>query len=461
MHATPLSGPISTTVTVTSENLSTTRRAVTVTVPAAATQAEEAAVLREFARNAAFPGFRPGKAPVDMIRRRYAQQIADESRQRVARKAYDEAVKGLDRPLAAVVKVDGGEFSTARDETITFTIDIQPDVAVPPYEGLALPFVETKVLPEEVDREISNLRRERGTFEVVDRAAEKGDYVKVSYTGRVEGQLIADVVLDRPMWGTQKNTWEEAGAEPPLGVPAVVAALVGMKAGDTRTVETTFAENHEVEDLRNKAGTYEVEVHEVRQRVLAEMTDDFLKDLKVESVEALRESIGQRLSQGRQQERLDAHRRAIADALLASVDFDLPESAVEAETDRVMTEIVGQNLRRGLTQEQLEQHKEEIHANAVQAATSRLKLDSILLKIAETEKVELSNDELSRAIYLESNRRRVAPDTIVKELQKDRSALDRLRRDLTCSKTLSLIASKGVEATPENPLDVGAASAAE
>lgn len=433
---------------VTQSDITETRKQLVVSFTAEELAAEDKKVVAQFASQANLKGFRKGKAPVDLLRRRYQKEIKEELRRAIAGKAYDEALKNSEMDVHSIVEFQPGDLTPGKPGEVNLTIDIRLPFDLPEYTGIATTVPPTEVAEAEVDEAIENVRRERADFKPVERPAEKGDYVKVSYKGMIGEQPIAEILPDPNMavWGTQENTWEEAGAEGErrFGVPAVIDNLEGMSAEETKTVEMDFDDQHPVEALRGEHATYEMTVHEVRERVLPELTEEFLGSLQMKSLEEFRERVTQELTQRKQQQRRDAQLRQILDHLTAGQEWALPESAIEAETQNIIRQVMQQNMQRGVTEETFEQHKEELYDNARQNAHGRVRQEFILEKIAEKEKIDAEEQDFQRAIMSEAMQTRQAPDKIVKELRADRSRVDALRRRLRISKTLDFLVDKAV-----------------
>ena len=194
---------------------------------------------------------------------------------------------------------------------------------------------------------IDETRKQRASFQVVERAAGKGDFVKVSYEGEIEGSPIADMVPDKPIWGKQENTWEEAGAdEQQMGVPVIIEGLVGMISGDKKEAEMDFPADFDVPELAGKKAIYRFEVHEVRTRVLPELDDKFLESMKLESVEQFKDQVYEDLLNRKKYDNRQAQRQQIIEEINARVEFPLPESALEKETNSAMADIMKQNMNR-------------------------------------------------------------------------------------------------------------------
>ena len=131
----------------------------------------------------------------------------------------------------------------------------------------------TEASDEEVAKMLDQILSQRAGHNVAEKAAEKGDYVQCAYEGKIDTEIVADLVPEAPMYGTQANTWEEAGSEDAPGVRAIVDGLVGMKAGETKEVTMEFPQDFKPEVLAGKTVVYSVEAKEVREKVMPKMDD--------------------------------------------------------------------------------------------------------------------------------------------------------------------------------------------
>ncbi len=429
------------------QDINETRKTITVSVAAAEIATIEAGLINDFKREAKIPGFRPGKAPENMIRMRYAKELKSELSQRVVSKAHQEGVAKSDFEIFGVVDLNEGEIAAGSDATITFTVDVLQAFDLPAYEGLKVTNEPTKATAEEVEKMFEQLLSQRAEFNVAEKAAEKGDYVRCSYEGKIGDELIADLVPETPMFGTQKVTWEEAGAESTPGVQAIVDGVVGMKAGDEKEVTMEFAEDFKPEALAGKTAVYSLKAEEVREKVMPEMDDAFFASVQVKDEAELRARISENIENQKQQQNSNAERQQITEQLLASVEFAIPESGIESETDAVLRDFMQRNMQQGASEADFEAHKEQLHEGASKAAHDRLKSRLILSKIAEKEKVQAVNDDFSRMIMMQAQQSGEKPEKIVKEIQKDQSRINNMRSEILLGKTMDLILDKAERET--------------
>jgi trigger factor len=426
-------------VNVTIEEVSPTRKTLVVSIPVEEIAVEEKAILGEFAKSVRLPGFRPGKAPADLVRRRYAREIGEELQRKVASQAYEYSVKESKLNVFAAVGVDGGPVTVGQPAQLKITVDVQPEFVLPEYKGLPIIVPPSVVTDAEVETAITELRQQRADYTVVERAAATGDFVRLNYTGTIDGKPIAEIAPDRTIYGTQHGTWEEAGSTTAPGVRAVVDGIVGLKAGDKKDVTHAFPADFEVPALAGQTATYALEVLEVREKRLAPLDDAFLKSLQCDSADQLRQRARDDLQSRKEQDALAASREQIVKALNTAVDFPLPESALESETQNLLRDFMERQMRAGATEEEFEKRKDELFNSARQAAQSRVKLMMILLKVAEKESINVDNDDLNRRIMQEAVMTRQRPEQIVKRLQEDRTLLAQIQRAILHAKTLDFV----------------------
>lgn len=428
-------------------DINETRKSITISFTAEEVSAQESQLIKDFQRQAKVPGFRPGKAPENMVRTRFAKDIANELKNRVVSKAHQEGVSGSDLNIYGIVELNEGEIAAGSDANITFTVDIVPEFELPSYEGLKVTSEPTDASDEDVEKMFNQILSQRAEFNVVEKAAAKGDYVRCGYEGKIGDDLVADLVPDASMYGTQKTTWEEAGSEDAPGVRAVIDGLVGMKAGDEKEVTMDFPEDFEVVALAGKSAVYSLKAEEVREKVMPELTEDFFKSLQVKDEAELRKQIGENISNQKQQQNFQAERQQITEQLNAAVELALPESGVASETDSILRDFMQRNMQQGATAEDFEKQKEQLHQGASEAAAARLKSRFILGKIAEKEKIKVENEDFSRVIMNQAMQTGQKPDALVKELQKDQSRINQMRVDILIGKTMDLLIEKAERET--------------
>ncbi len=424
----------------------TARKIATVSFDATEVSKKESQACHEISRVANIPGFRKGKAPTSVIRKKFSRELKDELNRKISTEAYEAVLAEKDLRIHSILKVDPGELDPKSPATVEVTIDVEPDFELPEYEKFELDIQPIEINEDDVANELQSLCDQRASFEVVERKAEKGDYVKCSYEGKMGEVSVAELVPDKPMYGKQSNTWEEAGQEKGLGVDAIAQAIIGMAKNEKTEIEAKFDEDFELSPLAGKTVSYSLEVHEIRQKKSPEPNSkEFLESLKVENLDSLKERIKDDLKSRKEQENLNAKRQQVTQKILEMPDFPLPQQAVEDESKNIFQGNAQRALQSGAKQEEIEEKRDELWKQSQTQAEARVKLTITLGRIAEKEKVEVKNEDLAQAATREAMMLRKDPAEYVKELSQDRVRLNRFRLDILHDKTLELLASMGTE----------------
>jgi trigger factor len=435
-------------VNVQSNNLSDTRKSLVVTLDASEVDAVHQTVVKEFSQMARIPGFRQGKAPAPMIAKRFAKEIGEEFKQKIVSQAYRDALEKEKLDVLNIVNVEPGEISTGAPATVTVTLDVRPEFSLPEYNSLPTEVAPTDATDAEIDAVIEGMRSERADFKVADRPAVKGDYVKLAYEGSIDGKPISELAPDKQLYGKVPQTWEEVEGANEGVIPGLGQQLAGLKPGDKKDVNITFpAEFPAVPALAGKTAVYAVEVQEIRERSLPPLDEAFFKANRADDLAGLRAAIGTQLKARKEAQNRAEQRRQVSEALASKVDFALPDSLVENETQSVLRQFIEENMRRGVPEEQFEKDKKELFENARKAAAKRVKIQLMLAKIAEAEKLQVSEQDIDQFIYRESMRTQQKPDKLVKALTSDREQLRAVQQSIIFDKAIDFLVSKATVTT--------------
>ena len=411
---------------------------------------QEKQVCNEFGRMANIPGFRKGKAPLQVIKKRYSKELKEELNRKVSTTAYEAVLDHKDIRVYSILKVDAGELDPNSPATVEVTVDVEPDFELPDYENYEFTIHPTEVNDEEEEKALDGLKDQKASFEEADRAVAEGDYVKCSYEGLLDGSPVSEILPDKPMYGKQANTWEEAGQVKGMGVKAIAQGVVGMKKDEKKEVEAEFEDDFELAPLAGKKVVYSIEVHEVREKKAPDAeSEDFLKSFNVETLDELKEKIREDIKAKKERENQDGKRGQATQKILEMPDFPLPQQAVEDESKSIFQRTIERAAQQGAKQEDMESKRDELWKEAQVQGQARVKISLVLGRIAEQEKVEVTNEDLAQAATREAMMRRTAPQAYIQELSKDRARINQLRQDILHDKTLELIASKGKETISE------------
>jgi len=411
---------------------------------------QEKQVCNEFGRMANIPGFRKGKAPLQVIKKRYSKELKEELNRKVSTTAYEAVLDHKDIRVYSILKVDAGELEPNSPATVEITVDVEPEFELPDYENYEFTIHPAEVNEEEEEKALDGLKDQKASFEEVDRAVAEGDYVKCSYEGLLDGSPVSEILPDKPMYGKQANTWEEAGQAKGMGVEAIAQGVVGMKKDEKKEVEAEFEDDFELAPLAGKKVIYSVEVHEVREKKAPDAeSEDFLKSFNVETLEELKEKIREDIKSKKERENQDGKRGQATQKILEMPDFPLPQQAVEDESKAIFQRTIERAAQQGAKQEDMESKRDELWKEAQTQGQARVKISLVLGRIAEQEKVEVTREDLAQAATREAMMRRTDPQAYVQELSQDQARINQLRQDVLHDKTLELLASKGKETVCE------------
>jgi trigger factor len=423
--------------------LSESRKSLVVSLDKAEVDSEHKGVLAEYVRLARLPGFRPGKAPEALVVKRFAKEIAEEFKQKVVGKAYREALEKEKLDVLNVVNVDEGTIEPGASAAITVTVDVRPDFKLPDYVGLPTQVAPVDPSEAEIDGVVQALRSDGADFKPVERAAVKGDYVKLAYEGSVAGRPIAEIAGDKQLYARVPQTWEEVEGANEGIIPGLGRQLAGVEKGAKKSVSIAFpADFAPVPALAGKTAEYALDIQEVRERILPELDADFFKAHQADDLEGLRSQIRSNLRLQKEHRNRAAQRSQVTQALADRVSFEPPNSLVEAETQGVLRQFIQENMRRGVPPEQFEKDKKELFEGARKAAANRVKIELVLAKIAEAEKIEVSDSDLDLYIRREAARSKQRPDKLAKDLAKDRNALRSVHQAIIFDKSVDFLVSK-------------------
>ena len=391
-------------------------------------------VVGAFKDAARVRGFRKGKAPADVVERTYAKEISEEAKEQLVPRLYRQAIEKEDVKPAAIVEVRDVNLDKERGLDFKVAIDVEPDFKLPKYRKISLKRKTVEVTDKEVEDAIDGVRERAATYQdAADREVRQGDLVSLDYKGAIDGDPVGGLDPDCSGLGDGKDFW--AVMDEPEFLPGMCKAVPGMAIGDEKDVTVEFPADYRVEAVQGKQAVYHVTVNAVREKVLPEIDEEFLKKLEVSSVGELRQKIRKNLvsaAEVREEQRL---RDEIAKSLLDSVKCDLPETVVDRETGVAARSMVQRFALQGASREQIEERTDEIVGAARRSSGDRVKLSYILSKIAEQESVEVSDGEVDERIRDTAAARGVPEGRLKADLSK-RGSLEGLRADIRSEKTL-------------------------
>ena len=421
---------------VTVENLAPCKKLVRVELDAAAVDAAFDAITKDYQKQAALPGFRPGKAPLPMVVKKYGTEITDEAKRKLIGDSYRKAIDEKKIQVVGYPDIEEVQFGRSQSLQFTATIETAPEFQLPEYKGLPATLETKSVTDADVEKALDLLRGQHANYNTVTRPLANGDIAVVNYTGTSDGKAITELAPTAKGLTEQKNFWVETSEG--SFIPGFAAQLIGANAGDKRTVNVDFPADFVTRELQGKKGVYEVELVEVKEKSLPAVDDELAKKFGAENLEKLKAGVRTDLENELKYSQSKAVRAQVVRALLGRVNFDLPESAVANETRNVVYDLVRQNTQRGVARELIEKQKDEIYANAASNAKERVKLAFLVGRIAEQEKITVSQDDALRRAQQLALMYQMPFDQFLKDLQK-RDGVNELYEQVLHEKVLELL----------------------
>ncbi|MGH1449146.1 MAG: trigger factor [Pseudomonadaceae bacterium] len=316
------------------ETTSGLERRMTVGIPADRIESEVNKRLQQTASRAKVDGFRPGKVPMSVIRKRFGGSARQEVMGEVIQSSFYEAIMQEKLNPAGAPSVEPKQLEEGKDFEYVATFEVYPEITLGDFSEIKVERIESEVRDEDLESMLEILRKQNTQFETVERAAENGDQLKVDFVGRVDGEPFQG--------GTANNTEIVLGSG--RMIPGFEDGLVGAKAGDSVTLNVTFPEEYQNLELAGKAAEFDVKVHAVAAPALPELNDEFFAKFGVEEggIDAFRAEVRKNMERELRQAIKTKVKTQVMDGLLATNSIDVPKALVSSEIDRLRQQAVQQ-----------------------------------------------------------------------------------------------------------------------
>ena len=387
------------------------------------------------------PGFRKGKAPRKMIEQMYGKGIfLEDAANALIPEHYSKALEECDLEIVSQPEIDVTQAEPGKAFIFTAEVAVKPEVTLGEYKGVEVPKSETEVTDEDIDAEIKKEQEKNSrTVTVEDRGAENGDITTIDFEGFVEG------VAFEGGKGTDYPLTLGSGSF----IPGFEDQLVGAKAGDHVEVNVTFPEEYQAAELAGKAAVFQCDVKKVETKELPELDDDFAQDVsEFDTLAEYREDVKKNLTEKKEKEARAAKENAAVDKAIENAEMEIPDAMLNTQVRQMMNDFASRMQSQGLTMEQYfqftgmtaEKMQEEMKPQALKRIQTRL----VLEKIAETENIEVSEDEVNEEISKMAEMYKMEADKL-KELLGDRE-LEQMKKDMAVQKAVTLVADEAKEA---------------
>ena len=425
---------------VTVETAGPCRKNLRIEIPAEKVGEEYKAVVSAYTKAARIPGFRQGKAPSELVKKHYAKEIEQEVKDRLIPAGYHEALKEQKIDPVAVLDVSDATLAPGQPMAFNVSLDVPPDFTLPEYTGIAVQRKKVELKDEQVADTVKHILDQHAKWDdVTGRAVQKGDLVQIDYEGSCDGTMVEELAPKAAGLGKGKDFWTMADENSFL--PGFAEGLLGANIGEKRQIVVDFKADFPEKAVAGKKCTYSADVKGIREKKLPAMDQELLKSLGVESEDALKARIREDMQKYGEEQESRRLKSEIVKHLLERTKMDVPESVVQQETRDTVYDIVREQSYRGVSREEIETRKGEIFEAASKSASEKVKINYILHRIAEQEKIEASEEEISGRIAEMAPRYNAKPAELRAELEK-RDAVGKIGEDIRVTKTLDMLLAK-------------------
>ena len=370
---------------------------LTVTLDAEEMKAIVKDVERAFVREARLPGFRPGKVPVELIRKEFAQGLKQETERAMLQKNMSKAIEAEKLDQVAVVDLKDVK-NGAEGGAFTAVVEVKPTFKLPTYKGLKIEKKDATVTDEQVNDQVARLRAAYAKYEDAKEgeAVQAGDFVQIDYAGTVGGKAIVEINPEAKIVSSGTGFWTQV--EEGRFLPEILDAVKGMKAGETKEgITAKFDKETAPEGLKGEKAVYTLTLKSFRRRVLP--TDaEFVEKAKAESLEKLVATVREQMQKHATEQEEARRENEAVELLLKKADFDVPGSQVNRAMDGYLQQLAQRAQYSGLPADYFEKNRDKILKDAQDAAEKQVRLWYVIEAIAAEEKIEAKDDERGKKV---------------------------------------------------------------
>ena len=393
------------------------------------------AIMKVYTKSAKYfniPGFRKGKAPFNIVERMYGDEIFyEDAFNEVVPDELETAVKENNLEVVSRPDIDVKQIGKGQDLIFTAVMQTKPEAELGKYKGVEIKKIEYKVTDEDVNHELEHMQEHNARIITVeDRPVKEKDIAVIDFEGFVDGKAFEG--------GKAENHELEIGSN--TFIPGFEEQIIGMKAGEEKNINVTFPEDYFSKDLVGKEATFKVKLHEIKEKKLPTLDDEFAKDVsEFDTLNDLKTSIKEK-KQAQNDDRAKHETESLAiEAVSNNTPIDIPSGMIETEIDAMIRDLEQQLSYQGINLDQylhmINKTRKEIEDNYKEQAEKNVKSRLVLEAIIKEEKLEASDDEVSAKIKeMATNYGRKE-----EELNKNEALKEYLANNIKTEKAIDLI----------------------
>ena len=403
----------------------------TVTIPAGQIASEMDTRLAEVGRTVRIPGFRPGKVPMTLLRKKYGPSVMGEVVENAVNSGAQKAIADNDLRPALRPEIAITSYQEGGDLQFTVQVEVLPEVEVQDLSGLKLERPVAEVTDEVVDEALERIASRRETTETAAKShkAKSGDVVTIDFAGSVDGV---------PFDGGKAE-----GYDLKLGsnsfIPGFEDQLIGVKAGDKTDVKVTFPAEYGAEHLAGKDAVFAINVHEVKTVKPAKVDDELAKQLGLDDLAALRASVKEEIDRDYATMSRAHLKRHLLDALAEGHSFAVPQGMVGLEFDAIWKQVEEDRSQGRVDPSDEGKSDDELKGEYRAIAERRVRLGLLLSEVGRKNNVQISQEDLNRAVITEARNYPGQEHLVIQYYQKNPEAKEALRAPIFEEKVVDFI----------------------
>ena len=337
------------------------------------------------------PGFRKGKAPMQIVEKYYGKEIFyEDAFNEVAEEALEEAIKENKLEVVSRPDIDVTQIEKGKDLIFTAVMQTKPEAELGKYKGIEIKKIEYNVTDEDINHELGHMQEHNSRLITIeDRPVEKGDIATIDFEGFVDGKAFEGGKAEGHDLEIGSNTF----------IPGFEDQVIGMKIDEEKDINVKFPEEYFSKELAGKDATFKVKVHEIKKKELPELDDEFAKDVsEFDTLKELKADIKEKQEKQNEERAKYETQDAVIKALCENVKVDIPSGMIEMEIDNMMKDIEQRLSYQGLKLDQylqmmgktMENARKEYEPQAIEGIKSRLALEAVV----KAEKIEATDKEI-------------------------------------------------------------------
>jgi trigger factor len=365
------------------KKLEGTARELRIDLPKDAVDRAVEDVLEEVRKSAKIPGFRPGNAPMDIIRKNHGHEALEEAKQRLIPRAYQEVLEEHDIDPVSYPEIFDVDLNSAGVLSFKVKVDCHPEVGLKQYKGLKVEAKKVEVTDAEAEEALEKVRGMYAEFADIDRPLKKDDFAVSDVESFIDGKSISK---------KRENMWIEVSRE--ASMLGIGEDLVGLKKGEVKEIEATLPEGYPDKKYAGKKAVFKVEVKQTKEKKMPSLDDELAKKVGKETLGELREDIkGQLLARKEENERISM-KNQILEQLIKRHQFPLPATLVARQLKVLMERAENDLLQRGVEKDAIESHKDKIKDQLSKEAEDKVRVYFILDEVSKRENVNVTEEEI-------------------------------------------------------------------